>query len=70
MENAKKTPQKPVRATRCDDCEYYDYDEEWGAYVCNMSLDEDEMQRFLTGNNASCPYYKYYNEYAFVRKQN
>ena len=50
MEKDKKIPQKP-RATRCDDCEYYDYDEEWGAYVCNMSLDEDEMRLFLTGQN-------------------
>ena len=69
MEKDKKLPQKP-RATRCDDCEYYDYDEEWGAYVCNMSLDEDEQIRFMNRSTSECPYFKFYDEYKSVRKQN
>ena len=28
---------------RCEECEFYDYDEELDAYVCDVSLDEDEM---------------------------
>jgi hypothetical protein len=53
----------------CDTCWYYDYDEEFDEYVCIMDLDEDEMYRFLQGKNASCPYYRYYDEYKSVHKQ-
>lgn len=56
-------------ASRCDDCEFYDYDEECDAYYCKMSLDEDEMIRFISGKNSSCPYFKYYDEYKSVHKQ-
>ncbi len=56
--------------TNCESCEYYDLDEDWGEYVCTMDLDEDEMVRFLTGQNKGCPYYKYYDEYKLVQKQN
>lgn len=58
------------RQTNCESCEYYDYDEDWGEYVCNMDLDEDEMVRFLSGRSFSCPYYKFYDEYKTVQKQN
>lgn len=58
------------RRTRCcEECEYYDYDEEYDGYRCMMSLDEDEMLRFLSGRVSSCPYYKYYDEYKSVHKQ-
>lgn len=65
----KKAAVKP-RQTNCESCEYYDLDEDWGEYVCTMDLDEDEMVRFLTGQNKGCPYYKYYDEYKLVQKQN
>ena len=55
---------------RCESCEYYDYDDDWGENVCRVELDEDEMLRFLTGTNSSCPYYKFYDEYKSVQKQN
>ena len=61
---------KKRRATNCESCEFYDYDEDIDAYVCNMSLDEDELVRFMSGNNQYCPYYRYYDEYKSVRKQN
>lgn len=54
----------------CEDCVFYDYDEDWDSYVCTMNLDEDEMVRFLSGDNRSCPYYRYYDEYKSVQKQN
>ena len=44
-------------ARNCESCEFYDYDEEWGEYVCSMSLDEDEMIDFLGGNTKGCPYW-------------
>lgn len=66
----KRTPSAPaIRQTNCESCEYYDYDEDWGEYICHMDLDEDEMVRFLSGHNASCPYYKFYDEYKAVQKQ-
>lgn len=53
----------------CDFCEHYLYDEEEDVYYCNVYLDEDEMERYLTGQG-SCAYYKAYNEYKMVEKQN
>lgn len=58
-----------VKTGRCDSCEFYDYDEEWEEYLCTLSLDEDEMIRFLSGDTGRCPYYRYYDEYKSVHKQ-
>ena len=55
--------------SRCEDCEFYE-EGELGDAWCNMSLDEDEMAEFLSRNTGRCPYYRYYNEYKSVRKQN
>jgi hypothetical protein len=60
---AAKTPRN------CETCEFYDYDEELDAYVCDMRLDEDEMVDFLGRNTGSCPYYRFYDEYKSVHKQ-
>jgi hypothetical protein len=57
-------------ACTCESCEFYDYDEEWDEYVCSISLDEDEMIDFLGRNTNRCPYYRYYDEYKSVQKQN
>lgn len=35
-----------------------------------MSLDEDEYARFVQGRTADCPYFKFYDEYKSVQKQN
>ena len=55
--------------SNCESCEFYDYDEEMDAYVCCMSLDEDEMADFIGRNTRSCPYYRFYDEYKSVNKQ-
>ncbi len=57
------------KTTSCEDCVFYDYDEEYETYSCQMNLDEDEMVRFLSGKQFSCPYYRYYDEYKSVQKQ-
>lgn len=54
----------------CQNCENYDYDENTGAYVCTKELDEDEMYSFVTKTVRSCSYYREYDEYKTVRKQN
>lgn len=44
-------------ANPCDECVYYDYDQEEDVRYCTMHLDEDEMERFLRGRTADCPFY-------------
>ena len=60
---------KKQRAVRCEDCEFYDYDEEYDAYICQVSLDEDEMADFVAGQTGRCPYFRFYDEYKSVHKQ-
>ena len=56
----------------CTRCVYYDFDEEYDDYVCNLSLDEDEYVRLSAfgSKRADCPYFRDYDEYKSVRKQN
>ena len=56
-------------ADNCEMCAHYVTDEEFGDY-CSIDLDEDEMIRFLGHPYTSCPYYKFYDEYKTVQKQN
>lgn len=53
----------------CDSCVHYVYDDEYDYYYCEVDLDEDEMFRFITGNNKECPYYRDDDEYKVVRHQ-
>ena len=55
--------------TKCESCVFYQYDENYDDYVCDMDLDEDEMVRFLSGRDFACPYYQPGDEYRIVRKQ-
>ena len=55
--------------SKCEDCFYYDYDEEIDAYVCDMDLDEDDMARFVQSNYKECPFYRSGDEYKVVRHQ-
>ena len=56
--------------TRCEDCMYFDYDEEYESEVCKMDLDEDEMEKYMISNRAVCPFFRFYDEYKSVQKQN
>ena len=58
------------KTTNCEDCMYFDYDEMLDEDICTLDLDEDEMIRFMEHPYSSCPYYKFYNEYKTVQKQN
>ena len=58
------------KTTNCEDCMYFDYDEMLDEDICTLDLDEDEMIRFLEHPYSSCPYYKFYDEYKTVQKQN
>ena len=58
-----------MSADICEECNNYMYDDEEECYVCDMNLDEDDMYKFLTGNNKDCPYYQDNDEYKVVRHQ-
>lgn len=60
---------KKKKCTNCESCMNYEYDEEYGYYVCSQNLDQDEMYRFIKGDFDHCPYYRYGDEYVIVRKQ-
>lgn len=53
----------------CDSCANYSYDEDYECYTCDVNLDEDDMYRFLTGNDFTCPFYQNDDEYQVVRHQ-
>lgn len=55
---------------KCEECMNYDYDEDYESYVCLANLDEDDMAKFIRGNNKDCPFYRPGDEYIIVRKQN
>ena len=58
------------KTANCEDCMYFDYDEILDEDICTLDLDEDEMIRFMEHPYSSCPYYKFYDEYKTVQKQN
>lgn len=64
----KKTQAAPE--ADCEHCLYFDYDEELEAEVCIMNLDEDEYASMLQGRKSRCPYFRFYDEYKSVQKQN
>ena len=68
--NEKKKAKKKETVTNCDSCVYYDYNEEDDRYECRVDLDEDEFLAFMTKKTQNCPYYKFYDEYKSVQKQN
>ncbi len=62
----KKTKQ---RGSNCETCEYYVYDDLMDWYVCEIDLDQDEMEDFLNYNTYQCPYYRYADAYYLPHKQ-
>lgn len=63
------TAKKP-HAASCDTCEFFDWDEDLQRYVCIANLDEDEYYRVNSSPSGRCPFYKFYDEYKSVQKQN
>ena len=55
--------------TSCETCAFYVYDEEYGAYLCDMNMDEDDYVRIMSERYFQCPYYRNGDDYAVVRKQ-
>ena len=57
-------------ATSCETCANYEYDELCDCYFCAINLDEDDMQKFLSGNTFDCAFWQSDDEYEDVKKQN
>ena len=55
--------------TKCESCVFYQYDENYDDYVCDMDLDEGEMVRFLSSQTDSCPYWRPGDDYLTARRQ-
>ena len=53
----------------CETCAFYIYDEVYGAYLCDMNMDEDDYVRIMSDRYYQCPYYRNGDDYAVVRKQ-
>ena len=53
----------------CDTCANYSYDEDYEYYVCEVDLDEDEMERFLRSDFRACPFYRRGDDYSTARRQ-
>ena len=54
----------------CENCSNYIYDDIYDYYFCDADLDEDEMEKFLSGSYRECPYFRDADDYKIVRKQN
>ena len=46
------------------------FDEEYGGYLCDINMDEDDFARLMEKRVKACPYYKNGDEYRVVRHQN
>ena len=53
----------------CEECAYYEYDEDDDMYYCTVNMDEDDYARLIERNYRECPYYCSGDEYRVVRKQ-
>ena len=58
------------RSGPCETCLYYDVLDESGEMGCTVSIDEDEAYRERADSRHACPYYRFYDEYKLVQKQN
>ena len=56
-------------AVRCEDCEFYRYDEELDLYSCEQNLDQDEVEHMSFGGSSECPYFRFYDEYKSTQRQ-
>ena len=54
--------------TKCESCQFYDFDEDYDDYICTVDMDEDEVVR-LASDARDCPYWRPGDDYATARRQ-
>lgn len=57
-----------ARIQNCEDCWYFEYDEELDDSYCMMAFDEDEYGRIF-GCGKPCPYFREGGDYYLSKKQ-
>lgn len=59
-----------MKGTSCEECAYFEYDEDEESYGCQFFFDEDDIAKVsLYGDRYICPHFQYRDEYRIVRKQ-
>ena len=53
----------------CENCLYYEYDEEYEDYSCSVDMDEDDYARLMQDPHTSCPFWRDGDEYQVVKHQ-
>ncbi len=66
----KPTNKKTKKPSQCETCVYYDVIDKEGTLGCTVDFDEDEAYRQSANRTYRCPYYKFYDEYKSVQRQN
>lgn len=56
--------------TNCETCAYFAFDEDYDDYICLADMDEDDYMRYIGSGDKGCPFYRLYDEYKIVRRQN
>lgn len=69
-EKSKAPKKKKIKSTPCESCAYYDVIDEDGTLGCTIDIDEDDAYRERADVRSVCTYYKFYDEYKSVQKQN
>ena len=53
----------------CEDCLFYEFDEDFQEYICTADMDEDDYARMMQETHKQCPFWRNGDEYAVVRHQ-
>ncbi len=53
----------------CENCWYYNYDEQEEEYYCSKDLDEDEWYRICAERKGVCPFFRQADDYYLPRHQ-
>lgn len=68
-----ETAKSKALTSNCEDCDYYEWDEESEAFFCSCGMDEDDLARLVEGRSHGkggyCPYYRHQDEYQLVKHQ-
>ena len=70
MTDEKKKKIKKEKPASCETCVFYDVIDEAGTLGCTADVDEDDAYRERVDPMYVCRFYRYYDEYLSVRKQN
>lgn len=70
MEKTTTSKKQKQTSSPCETCAYYDVIYDDGTLGCTIDIDEDDTYRERSGIARACPYYKFYDEYKSVQKQN